>query len=70
MVTPDVKIAMTVVAGSIVATIATVLAQLGGSDPWGAPMPLLGLAHACTPWSLPHVCLTNSIVQCPGSSTS
>ena len=54
MVTPDVKIAMTVVAGAIVATIATVLAQLGGSDPWGAPMPLLGLAHACTPWSMPH----------------
>lgn len=39
MVTPDVKIAMTVVAGAIVATIATALAQLGGSDPWGALMP-------------------------------
>ena len=51
MVTPDIKIAMTVVAGAIVATIATALAQLGGSDPWGALMPLLRLACACAPRS-------------------
>ena len=68
MVTPDVKIAMTVVAGAIVATIATALAQLGGSDPWGALHALLTLACACPP----HPCLmcpADNIVQCPGSST-